>query len=127
MTTNPVVQKAVDLQRWPHAKLLVHTCNQFLQEIRDLTPGPELEARLNREYGPGHPYYEDMCKLVKLGLEEGWVASEPLDGPKYRRSRVATPGPENNYMSITTVFFDTNDAGRVPVGPVPLLVLINAL
>lgn len=52
------------------------------------TPGKALEARLNKDYGPGNPYYEDFCKYVRLGIEEGWAASGELDGPKYRRGKV---------------------------------------
>ena len=53
------------------------------------TPGKELEKRLNRDYGPGNEYYEDFCKLIKQGFEEGWVATGDLDHGKYRRGRVS--------------------------------------
>lgn len=39
------------------------------------TPGKELEARLNRDFGPGNDFYEDFCKYMRQGLREGWVAS----------------------------------------------------
>lgn len=52
------------------------------------TPGKELEKRLNRDYGPGNEYYEDFCKLIKQGWEEGWVATGDLDRGIYRRGRV---------------------------------------
>ena len=52
------------------------------------TPGKDLEKRLNHEYGPGNPYYEDFCKYIKQGFEEGWVATGDLDNGKYRRGRV---------------------------------------
>ena len=52
------------------------------------TPGKELEKRLNRDYGPGNPYYEDFCKYIKQGWEEGWVATGDLDRGIYRRGRV---------------------------------------
>lgn len=55
------------------------------------TPGQDLERRLNETYGPGNEHYEDLCRLVKQGLDEGWVASGELDGEKYRRGRVHTP------------------------------------
>jgi hypothetical protein len=38
------------------------------------TPGKALEERLNKEYGPGNPLYEEMCDCVRQGLVEGWVA-----------------------------------------------------
>ena len=54
------------------------------------TPGKDLERKLNAEYGSGNPYYEDFCKYVKQGLQEGWVAqtgNSPLlpSPPKDRR------------------------------------------
>jgi len=52
------------------------------------TPGKALEERLNRDYGPGNPYYEDFCTYIKQGLHEGWVASAEIEGPKYRRGKV---------------------------------------
>jgi hypothetical protein len=61
-------------------------------EVTDInsTPGKELEKRLNRDYGPGNEYYEDFCKLIKQGFEEGWVATGDLDRGIYRRGRVRT-------------------------------------
>ena len=73
------------------------------------TPGKALEERLNRDYGPGNPYYQDFCTLIKQGLQEGWVASGELDGPKYRRGRIRLPLAENLYMSLTAVYFDSQE------------------
>jgi hypothetical protein len=47
--------------------------------------------------------------LVKKGIDEGWAASGELDGPKYRRGRIALPCAETLFMSITTVFFDSKE------------------
>ena len=66
-----------------------------------------LEARLNREYGPGNRLYEDMCRYVREGIKEGWAADVELDGPKYRRSKICLPSPENRFFSITTVYMDS--------------------
>lgn len=73
------------------------------------TPGKDLERRLNHDYGPGNAFYDDFCDLVKKGIDEGWAASGELDGPKYRRGRIALPCAETLFMSITTVFFDSKD------------------
>jgi len=72
------------------------------------TPGKALEEKLNKEYGPGNPLYEDMCKYVRQGLEEGWVANIELDGPKYRRSKICLPSEENHYFSVTTVYMNSD-------------------
>jgi hypothetical protein len=83
------------------------------------TPGKDLEARLNTEYGPGNPYYEDFCSYIKEGLKDGWVATTELDGPKYRRSRVAAPSEETHYVSITTVYMESQEeyAGQYHAHP----------
>lgn len=73
------------------------------------TPGKDLERRLNSHYGPGNPFYEDFCDLVRKGIDEGWAASGELDGPKYRRGRISLPTAETLFMSITTVFFDSKE------------------
>jgi hypothetical protein len=118
----------IDLTLYPTAQKLANRSLEFLQEIQNLyfsiplspplphttnpslsTPGAALEARLNRDYGPGNPYYEDFCTLIKRGLAEGWVASGELDGPKYRRGRIRLPLAENLYMSLTTVYFDSQE------------------
>jgi hypothetical protein len=83
------------------------------------TPGKALEAKLNAEYGPRTPIYEDLCKYVREGLKEGWVADVEVDGKKYRRSKVCLPSPENRYFSITTVYMDSEEeySGQYHVHP----------
>lgn len=118
----------IDLTAYPTAQKLATLSLEFLQEIQNLYhpsptpssssipltktsqhPGKALEERLNRDYGPGNRYYEDFCTLIKQGLAEGWVASGELDGPKYRRGRIRLPLAENLYMSLTAVYFDSQE------------------
>ncbi|KAH7161704.1 p-hydroxylaminobenzoate lyase [Dactylonectria macrodidyma] len=99
----------LDLLQWPTAQKFVDRCSQFLHEVEDLTPGKQLEARLNKDYGPGNPYFEDFCSYIRQGLEEGWVAQTELDGRKYRRGRIALPTAETRYFSITTVFMASEE------------------
>jgi hypothetical protein len=70
-----------------------------------------LETLLNTKYGPGNPYYEDLCKYIRQGIQndEGWCATIEMDGPKYRRSKIALPGPETKYLSITTVYMNSQE------------------
>jgi hypothetical protein len=83
------------------------------------TPGKALETTLNTKYGPGNPYYEDFCTLIKQGLTEGWVANIEIDGPKYRRSKICLPSSATHYFSITTVYMDSQEeyAGQYHVHP----------
>ena len=50
-----------------------------------------MEERLNRDYGPGTPHYDELARLIRRGLDDGWVANIEISGPKYRRSRVSEP------------------------------------
>ena len=78
------------------------------------TPGRDLEERLNRDYGPGTSYYEDFCRLIREGISnnEGWVATEDIDGPKYRRSKISPPTDTCRYFSITTVYMNSQEVYR---------------
>lgn len=86
---------------------LINRSVPFLKEIRNRTAGTELEQWLNATYGPGTPLYEDLAKLIKAGVEEGWAANVEIDGPHYRRSRIAVPSEETEYFSITAVYMDS--------------------
>ncbi|KAE9576522.1 hypothetical protein CGCF415_v001992 [Colletotrichum fructicola] len=99
----------LDLSAWPTAEKFVSRCREFLSEVQDLTPGKDLEERLNREYGPGNKFYEDFCTYIKQGLVEGWVAQTEIDGPKYRRGKIALPSEETRYFSITTVYMESKE------------------
>jgi hypothetical protein len=76
------------------------------------TPGKELEAHLNADYGPGNHHYETFCSLIKQGLTEGWVANIDIDGAKYRRSKVCEPSEQTRYFSITTVYMESTATYR---------------
>lgn len=71
------------------------------------TPGKELEARLNKTHGPGTPFYEDLCRYIRQGLDEGWVASLEVDGRRYRRGKIAEPSEATRFFSITAVYMDS--------------------
>ncbi|KAK5724161.1 hypothetical protein LTR17_013542 [Elasticomyces elasticus] len=101
--------KGVDLILYPTAQKLAARSLEFLKEVQNLTPGKELEIRLNRDYGPGNEYYEDFCKYIKQGLEEGWVATANIEGPTYRRGKISLPVADNLYMSLTAVYFDSQE------------------
>jgi hypothetical protein len=127
---NDVPPTEVDLTAHPTAQKLVSRCRGFFSEVEDLyaflilylslesililsalhsTPGNELEAYLNKNYGPGNPVYEDLCKYTRQGLDEGWVANFELDGAKYRRSKILLPSAENRFFSITTVYMESEE------------------
>ncbi|KAK3705913.1 hypothetical protein LTR37_013066 [Vermiconidia calcicola] len=99
----------VNIASHPTARKLAARSLDFLQEIKDITPGKDLEKRLNRDYGPGNPYYEDFCNYIKQGFEEGWIATGDLDHGRYRRGKIQLPLASNLYMSLTCVYFDSQE------------------
>ncbi|OAP65319.1 hypothetical protein AYL99_01291 [Fonsecaea erecta] len=120
----------LDLEVYPTAKEFVSKCHEFFREVKNLTPGKDLEARLNSEYGPGTPFYEAFAQYMRRGLEEGWVARDELDGPKYRRGRIAPPTPESSFISITAVYMDSQEVYRGqyhqhPYGEINCVILLD--
>ena len=79
----------------------------FLKEVKDKTAGPDLERWLNATHGPGTPVYDELARLIRIGIEEGWAANVEIAGPHYRRSRLAEPSAATDYFSITAVYMDS--------------------
>jgi hypothetical protein len=91
---------------------LIERSIPFLREVRDMTPGAEMERWLNETYGEDSALYRELSRLIKLGVEEGWAANQEVEGPNYRRSRILEPCPETLHFSITAVYMNSNDARR---------------
>lgn len=95
-----------------HREELIQCSIPFLNEVKDMTPGAEMEIWLNRKYGEGSTLYQDLARLIKLGVEEGWAANQEVSGSNYRRSRIAEPSAETMHFSITAVYMNSSDAKR---------------
>jgi len=91
---------------------LIQRSIPFLREIKDMTPGAEMEKWLNENYGGNSELYQDLSRLIKIGVEEGWAANQEIDGPNYRRSRIQEPSPETFQFSITAVYMNSKDSRR---------------
>jgi len=87
---------------------LIARCIPFLEEVKDLTTGTAIERWLNRKYGPDSELYQTLARLVRKGVEDGWAANAPIDGPAYRRSRIAEPSGRTLHFSITAVYMDSS-------------------
>jgi len=86
---------------------LIERSLPFLAEVKDMTPGPEVERWLNERHGPDAALYRDLARLVAQGVEDGWAANVEIAGPTYRRSRLADPSERTRYFSITAVYIDS--------------------
>ncbi|HTH98556.1 MAG TPA: DUF4863 family protein [Stellaceae bacterium] len=90
-----------------HFQELIERSIAFLGEVKDMTPGAEMERWLNRHYGPETPTHRELSRLVRLGVEEGWAANQEIEGPEYRRSRLVAPSEKTFHFSITAVYMDS--------------------
>jgi hypothetical protein len=53
--------------------------------------------------------YNDLSRLIVLGMKEGWVADVEIGGPRYRRAQLVAPSAETFFFSITGVLMDSTD------------------
>lgn len=88
------------LPHGPHKEELLQWVRQLCDEIRSRPLDQDLEAYLNREYGAGTRPYQELCRLLQLGVEEGWAGYVEIEGATYRRGRIAEPSPETAGMSV---------------------------
>src|SRR3954465_384027 len=86
---------------------LIARAAAFLEEEKDKTAGTETDRWLNSNYGPDSELYQTLARLVRRGVEEGWAANVELDGPVYRRSRIADASERTRNFSITAVYMDS--------------------
>ena len=94
------------------ARDLVERSVPFLDEIKNRTAGEDLERWLNHERGPGTAVWDDLARIVADGVERGWAATDEVDGPHYRRSRIAEPAAELHWFSITAVYMNSRPVYR---------------
>jgi hypothetical protein len=83
-----------------HKNELLNIVHALCDAIRAQPLDEALETRLNRDYGAGTQAFERLSELLKLGVEEGWAGYVDIQGPQYRRGRIAEPSPETAQMSV---------------------------
>lgn len=88
---------------------LIARCLPFLGEVKDMTTDPHVEHWLNTKYGADSALYQDLARLIRIGVKEGWAADVEISGPRYRRARLVAPSAETFYFSITAVLMDSTD------------------
>ncbi|HEY2607942.1 DUF4863 family protein [Paraburkholderia sp. RL18-103-BIB-C] len=87
---------------------LIARCLPFLEEVKDMTTGSEVEQWLNDQYGTDSEFYQDLARLIRIGVEEeGWAANIEIAGWNYRRARLVEPSEKTFGFSITTVYMDS--------------------
>lgn len=76
---------------------LVH---ELCDDIRGMPLNDELASYLNTHYGAHTQRYERLAHLLQAGVAEGWVAYAEIEGPDYRRGRIAEPANDTANMSL---------------------------
>jgi hypothetical protein len=92
-----------------HREDLIQRSISFLKVVKDMTPSAATERWLNENYGEGSEVYDDLARLIRLGVKEGWAANQIIEGPNYRRSRIHETSPETFHFSITAVYLNSKD------------------
>lgn len=95
-----VIAEREQLLEWSH---------RFLLQVKDLTAGTDTESYLNAHHGPGSEVYDNLARLVRSGVRDGWAANIEVDGPAYRRSRITEPSEQTFFFSVTAVYMDSTD------------------
>ncbi|MCY0853908.1 DUF4863 family protein [Cupriavidus sp. D39] len=88
------------LPHGPHKEEMLQWVRRLCDEIRSRPLDQDLEGYLNHEFGAGTEAYEELCRLLKMGVEEGWAGYVEIDGDCYRRGRIADPSRETAQMSV---------------------------
>ena len=65
------------------------------------TPGPALQDRLNREFGPGSPTYRGIFEACKSAIAAGWMCKHEGGGIRY--GRVIKPAEDLAGYSVDVV------------------------
>jgi Domain of unknown function (DUF4863) len=113
------------------ARDLIDRSIPFLDEVKNRTTGEELEVWLNETHGPGTALHDDLARMISDGVRDGWAANIEVDGPNYRRGKLAQPSEELNYFSVTAVYMNSAQPYRGqyhqhPYGELNLVVPLDA-
>jgi hypothetical protein len=98
----PLPEKGDVLPTGPHKPILMAAVDKLLDFIKDKPLDAQLEAELNDLYGAATENYQELLGLLRTGIEEGWACYAEIDGPDYRRGRLAKPSSETHGFSVET-------------------------
>jgi hypothetical protein len=74
-----------------HKPELMKLVGEVLGDLEGRPLDAEMESRLNEHFGPQTATYRRLSELLSAGVEEGWAAYVDIQGPNYRRGRLAEP------------------------------------
>lgn len=98
--TSAVPEKGTVLPTGPHKPAMMAAIGRLLDFIGGRPLDSELEKDLNDRYGAATDGYAELLRLLRIGIDEGWACYAEIDGPDYRRGRLAKPTPETQGFSV---------------------------
>lgn len=98
----PIPEKGDILPTGPHKSALMNAVAELLNDIHAMPLDSQLEAFLNDRYGAHTDRYARLLQLLRTGIEEGWACYAEIDGPDYRRGRLAKPSADTRGFSVET-------------------------
>jgi hypothetical protein len=84
----------------PHKARMLELVGEVCAYIGNHPLDDALAERLNSRFGVRTPGYEEMSQLLQRGVEEQWAAYVEIEGPDYRRGRIADPSSETVGLSV---------------------------
>lgn len=124
----PLPEKGNVLPSGPHKPELMAAVTTLLNFIRNKPLNMELEKELNDRYGASTEGYIELRRLLRIGIEEGWACYAEIDGPDYRRGRLAKPSAETHGFSVETGMLKDvlGNYHRHPMGEINMIAPVDA-
>lgn len=124
---NPPSEKGDILPNGPHKPELLAAVTTLLNFIGSKPLDMELEKELNDRYGAATEGYIELRRLLRIGIEEGWACYAEIDGPDYRRGRIAKPSANTHGFSVETGMLKNvlGNYHRHPLGEINMIAPVD--
>jgi len=74
----------------PHKPALLALLTELITFIGPRPLDAALEDSLNDDFGPRTTRFQEIKRLLRLGIDEQWACYQEIDGPDYRRGPLGT-------------------------------------
>ncbi len=117
-----------NLPTGPSKPALLEATAALLDFIGQRPLDDELEAALNDHYGAHTERYAHLLALLRRGIEEGWSCYAEIDGPDYRRGRIAHASQDTHGFTIESGMLRNvlGNYHRHPLGEINMIGPVDA-
>ncbi len=98
--THPTPLAPAGLPTGPHKAALLDAVHALLAFIGERPLDAALEAQLNDHYGAQTGRYATLLRLLRQGIDEGWACYAEIDGPDYKRGRIAEASAQTRGFTV---------------------------